>query len=916
MPYTLSDSRNLHITDKISSINNSTKDSSEVNALTGLLKIDTGKPNREFIQTFRELKRRHPFINDLCRRSGFIGYCFRGDDYRAKRYKIIINQLKYGSYNTQDNKLTSYFADAGNLKKTICEKVEDIKNEYLKKTYKSAEDNDYKTDNTIFNELSTFNNNLEFEPSKKAMSTDVHKEKNDDISILAEFVADNSDFWCLPAGNEATGVNIRGESVEYLAQYLELYKNFVSEAEKAKTQDEMGVLETHHQSAARNLHLQTVANKNPKANINPECINRYIRTIRQELEQYTNLCSRIKKSTTLDEIVIIRNEGKSVVTRFKDELNHMLTQQQEGIASYNCYVEKAQKAKTRKEIDYIEKEAEQAIKKLNSDQLMTSLNLAFHGVYQTFTKYEALCSSIRESTTIVQISKIKLDLDNDILKSDIQAILEQQTLQISTELVKQVVGDLCIARTTSEFNEIQTKYTDRCRLLSSYFIDKINQHIQSIYNELERYEELCSKIEKSTTNEEITQISERVHLLDQRFSREIQEKIKMQSGIIANLYKNSQENWISDLTNLRTAAKDLFNDSEISVKTRAYYDRFCKLELKNISNKTNIKPTIVIGDLDGDVSRVILMVYLQDPKTFFEIKGDLISLMNLVANIGIPANEATWLNGIWEHQASNDVAKLLSNILDRLTSIQSPETSQLFTIVNNCDVLFDRMSNSPIITCRILKELRRLGGVINLRGNHELYPKDEDFLAYDGFTLPFDYRYNAALMFGMHSLQRELTEYGSLVEHQGILNKLAKDTFVDCYYSPEMNTLFRHTGVGLDNNLGYVIGLNSDNNRIYQKADSVKELADHLNRQPMDIVNQEDILTSLRLVSNNDTGLDMDVKLPFLQVIGHDGSPINARKGSCEEMAIRHYGITTTNSRDSNPVTKAQTLKPNVLCVN
>jgi len=207
MPYTLSDSRNLHITDKISSINNSTKDSSEVNVLTELLKIDTNKSNEEFLQTFRELKRRHPFINDLCRRSSFIGYFFRGNDYRAERYKIIINQLKHGSYETQDHNSVPYFPTKGTFKRSVCEKVEDIKNEYLKKTYTSKEDLSYKTDHKIFNELSTFNNNLEFEPSEKAMSTDVKP-------TWENFLKTNPEYLCIREDNQHSEmVNINGKPV-------------------------------------------------------------------------------------------------------------------------------------------------------------------------------------------------------------------------------------------------------------------------------------------------------------------------------------------------------------------------------------------------------------------------------------------------------------------------------------------------------------------------------------------------------------------------------------------------------------------------------------------------------------------------------------------------------------------------------
>ena len=99
MPYTINNnnSRNLRIQHRIADA--AAKD---VTALTELLKIDTSLDTTDFLSKFRNLKTQYPFINDLCQRKGFfgsIGYFFRGDDYRAGRYKIIVEQLKVGSYN-------------------------------------------------------------------------------------------------------------------------------------------------------------------------------------------------------------------------------------------------------------------------------------------------------------------------------------------------------------------------------------------------------------------------------------------------------------------------------------------------------------------------------------------------------------------------------------------------------------------------------------------------------------------------------------------------------------------------------------------------------------------------------------------------------------------------------------------------
>ena len=230
MPYALSNSRNLQIANSITNAANKDDKGPEVNALTELLKIDTKQSNADFLIQFRELKNTHPFVNDLCQRRGFLGsitYAFRWDDYRAERYKAIIDQLKKAiidqlkqcSYIDQDhNNKISYFGTAANLKKSVCEKVEEIKNGYLAKTYTSTEDQSYKKDKKVFEELKNFNENVGFKPSK-AISTDIQTKDDNDMFIWNEFVKANPEYSSLsPNNQDNVEFNINGTSVQDLKQ--------------------------------------------------------------------------------------------------------------------------------------------------------------------------------------------------------------------------------------------------------------------------------------------------------------------------------------------------------------------------------------------------------------------------------------------------------------------------------------------------------------------------------------------------------------------------------------------------------------------------------------------------------------------------------------------------------------------------
>jgi len=225
MTYTINNhnSRSLRIQNKIANAATEKSDSSKIDALTELLKIDTNKSNEEFLQTVRSLKQEHPFINDLCKRRASLAifYAFKGENSRAERYKSIINQLKTGLYVKKNGENSCYFPKKDAFTQSVCEKIETIKNGYLEKTYTSTEDVDYQTDHIIFNELSTFNNNLEFKPSKAISLKIQGKNDDDDLFFLKKFTKANPDYLCVTEDKQnSTEVNIKGKPVQELKQEM------------------------------------------------------------------------------------------------------------------------------------------------------------------------------------------------------------------------------------------------------------------------------------------------------------------------------------------------------------------------------------------------------------------------------------------------------------------------------------------------------------------------------------------------------------------------------------------------------------------------------------------------------------------------------------------------------------------------
>ena len=206
MPYSISTFRNTHIM----KTSNTMKNDDNINGLIELLKLDTSNNNHTFLTNFRELKSQYQIIKVLCEPKGFFGsiaYAFKSDDARADRYKTIIAQLKTGKSSQQDTNTTTYFHNNLVVKESICAKIEQIKNEYYNKTYENTNGDDYKKDNTILEELSTFNTNVGYIPKAKIMEN-VQSESNN--NVWHEYVKVNPKYRCIQQNRDSNHYNIEG----------------------------------------------------------------------------------------------------------------------------------------------------------------------------------------------------------------------------------------------------------------------------------------------------------------------------------------------------------------------------------------------------------------------------------------------------------------------------------------------------------------------------------------------------------------------------------------------------------------------------------------------------------------------------------------------------------------------------------
>lgn len=224
MPYiTTSTSRHSRITSRIAKAEGSENKNTEIDALVALLKIDTSQETEAFLLEFRELREKHQLIDDLCQPRGFfgsIGYTFKGATYRAQRYKTIVKQIKSGIYYDKQNRPCSYFQTAPQFKQSLCEKVESIKNEYLKKTYSSTNDPIYNNDQQIFYALGNFNENMEHS-TDNYQNSDTQHLSTKNIATWEEFINRYPEYSAINSTNQnSQDININGTAISTLRQQI------------------------------------------------------------------------------------------------------------------------------------------------------------------------------------------------------------------------------------------------------------------------------------------------------------------------------------------------------------------------------------------------------------------------------------------------------------------------------------------------------------------------------------------------------------------------------------------------------------------------------------------------------------------------------------------------------------------------
>jgi len=223
--YNVTNNRNARIITQLTNAKGKGEGSDEVNALAELVKIDTKKPNDEFLNEFRALRIKHPFINNICQRRGgilnSIGYGLKNNDYRAERYKAIINELKTG--HKENENTIPYFERGTNLQKSVCAKVEGIKNSYLENIYANADCPEYKNDREIYDSLTRFNDSLGFTPEKdnyRVLTTSDHNT----LDTWNEFVKVNPEYSFFKSGHQAdvqsSGININGTKIQDIKSKL------------------------------------------------------------------------------------------------------------------------------------------------------------------------------------------------------------------------------------------------------------------------------------------------------------------------------------------------------------------------------------------------------------------------------------------------------------------------------------------------------------------------------------------------------------------------------------------------------------------------------------------------------------------------------------------------------------------------
>ncbi len=169
------------------------------------------------------MREKHQLIDDLCQPKGFfgsIGYTFKGATYRAQRYKTIVKQIKGGIYYDKQNRQYSYFQTAPKLTQSLCEKVESIKNNYHKESYRSTDDPIYKRDKQIFSALKNFNENMEYS-TDTYQNSDTQHLNTKNIATWEAFINSYPEYSVIDATNQnSQNVNINGTAINTLRQQM------------------------------------------------------------------------------------------------------------------------------------------------------------------------------------------------------------------------------------------------------------------------------------------------------------------------------------------------------------------------------------------------------------------------------------------------------------------------------------------------------------------------------------------------------------------------------------------------------------------------------------------------------------------------------------------------------------------------
>ena len=226
MTYQVTTSRDATIAGKLSETD---LEDPQKKALVELLKLDTTQPKDEFLRNFRQLKTDNPFVNELCQRNaghgnwGAIKYTlFVRDGGRAERYKAIINQLKEGK---RADDQSSYFGKNIQNKKSICQKIETVKDEFLTQSYPDENNDNFKKDSKTYTDLCNFQDNVNYKKTNQILPLSIQNFEHTAKDIFTEFVKINPQYSSINPRNESSPSEINVEKKKIIDLKKELCTN-------------------------------------------------------------------------------------------------------------------------------------------------------------------------------------------------------------------------------------------------------------------------------------------------------------------------------------------------------------------------------------------------------------------------------------------------------------------------------------------------------------------------------------------------------------------------------------------------------------------------------------------------------------------------------------------------------------------